>query len=77
MLDAASNPLANSADGKVSKADIQTWLKNTAPADAPGLTSMLSSVVSGNVTDNVDTSKLGPDVFKHPENTRQSKKPLC
>ncbi|WP_434577242.1 type III effector HrpK [Pseudomonas sp. Z5-35] len=67
MLDTAGNPLANSADGKVSKADIQAWLKNTAPADAPGLTSMLSSVVSGNVTDNVDTSKLGPDVFKHPE----------
>jgi hypothetical protein len=68
MLDTASNPLANNADGKVNQSDIQSWLKNTAPADATALTGLLSSVISGNVTSNVDTSKLGADVFEHPEN---------
>ncbi|MEQ7921718.1 type III effector HrpK domain-containing protein [Xanthomonas sp. WHRI 1810A] len=67
ILDTASNPLANNPDGKISKTDMQNWLKNTAPADATTLTSLLSSVVSGNVTHDVDTSKLGADVFEHPE----------
>ncbi|WP_268800025.1 type III effector HrpK domain-containing protein [Pseudomonas huanghezhanensis] len=68
VLDTASNPLANNADGKVGKSDIKNWLKTTAPADATALTGLLSSVVSGNATHNVDTSKLGADVFEHPEN---------
>ncbi|WP_414704207.1 type III effector HrpK domain-containing protein [Pseudomonas sp. UBA1879] len=68
ILDTSSQLLAGGADGKASKADIQTWLKNSAPADATGLSALLSSVVSGNVTANVDTSKLGKDVFEHPEN---------
>jgi hypothetical protein len=68
MLDTAGSPLADHPDGQASKADIQNWLKNTAPADATGLTSLLSSVVSGNLTSKVDTSKLGKDVFEHPEN---------
>jgi hypothetical protein len=67
ILDTSSKLLANGADGKASKADIQTWLKNSAPADATGLSALVSSVVSGNVTHNVDTSKLGKDVFEHPE----------
>lgn len=67
LLDAAGNPLANSADGKVSRADVQNWLKTSAPADAAGLTALLSTVVSGNLTSKVDTSKLDKDVFEHPE----------
>ncbi|MFJ3471014.1 type III effector HrpK domain-containing protein [Pseudomonas sp. NPDC090201] len=67
ILDTSSKLLAGGADGKASKADIQTWLKDSAPADATGLSALLSTVVSGNVTANVDTSKLGKDVFEHPE----------
>lgn len=67
LLDTASNRLAKSADGKINRADLQSWLKTQAPSDATGLASLLSSVVSGNLTSKVDTSKLDKDVFEHPE----------
>ena len=67
LLDTASGNLAKSADGKVSSGDLQAFLKSGAPVDAMTLSSLLSSVVSGNLTSNVDTSKLGKDVFEHPE----------
>jgi hypothetical protein len=68
LLDTASSPLAKGADGLANKADIQSWVKTSAPADAVGLTSLLSNVVAANVTSNVDTSTLTGDVFVHPEN---------
>ncbi|MHC6226032.1 type III effector HrpK domain-containing protein [Pseudomonas sp. X10] len=68
MLDTASDKTGDKADGKVSKNDIQNWLKSDAPADATGVTSLLSGVVTGNLSHNVDTSKLDKDVFEHPEN---------
>ncbi len=46
---------------------MQSWLKTQAPSDATGLASLLSSVVSGNLTSKVDTSKLDKEVFEHPE----------
>lgn len=68
MLDTAANTLSKSADGKANRADVQAWLKTSAPADAAGLSNLLSTVVSGNLTSKVDTSKLDKDVFEHPEN---------
>jgi hypothetical protein len=68
LLDTASNPLAHSADGQINRADLQNWLKTQAPADATGLATLLSNVVSSNLTSKVDTSKLDKDVFEHPEN---------
>lgn len=68
LLDTASTPLAAGADGKASKADIQSWLKTGVPKDAAGLTGLLSDVVAANVTSKVDTRQLTGDVFEHPEN---------
>ncbi|WP_288377746.1 type III effector HrpK domain-containing protein [uncultured Pseudomonas sp.] len=67
MLDTAGSPLADTADGKISRNDIQTWLKGSAPVDAQTLTSLITSVAGGNITAGVDTSKLGADVFEQPE----------
>ncbi|MFF7708867.1 type III effector HrpK domain-containing protein [Pseudomonas sp. NPDC007930] len=68
LLDTASNNLGGSADGKASKADISAWLGSGAPTDATSLTSLMQSVVAGNLSSKVDTSQLGKDVFEHPEN---------
>ncbi|MGY2375647.1 type III effector HrpK domain-containing protein [Pseudomonas sp. SDO524_S393] len=67
-LDTASNNIGDKPDGKVSRDDAQTWLKNAAPKDAQGLASLITDVSAGNVTRNVDTSKLDKDIFEHPEN---------
>ncbi|PVZ12283.1 MULTISPECIES: type III effector HrpK domain-containing protein [unclassified Pseudomonas] len=67
QLDTASASLGGGADGKANKADISAWLSKQAPKDATGLTTLMQSVVSGNITGQVDTSKLGEDVFVHPE----------
>ncbi len=68
MLDTAKDMAGSSADGKVSKNDLKAWLKTGAPGDATTVTQLLSSVVTGNLTHNVDTSKLDRDVFEHPDN---------
>lgn len=67
LLDTAGNALGDKPDNKISLKDIHTWLKSSAPSDAAGLSGLLSSVVSGNLSKNVDTTRLDKDVFEHPE----------
>ena len=67
LLDTASEALAAGADGKISRADIQTWVKDQAPTNANSLLSLMTTVTTGNLTGNVDTSALGEDIFQHPE----------
>lgn len=66
-VDTASNNIGDKPDGKVSREDVQNWLKSGSPTDAQGLASLITDVAAGNVTGKVDTRKLGEDVFAHPE----------
>lgn len=66
-LDTASNSIGDKPDGKVSREDVQTWLKKAAPTDAQSVASLITDVATGNVTGKVDT-RLDKDIFEHPEN---------
>ncbi|MBW1250758.1 type III effector HrpK [Pseudomonas tolaasii] len=66
-LDTAGNSIGDKPDGKVSRDDVQTWLKTSAPKDAQSLAGLITDVAAGNVTGKVDTSKLDKDIFEHPE----------
>lgn len=67
-LDTASNSIGDKPGGKVSRDDVQTWLKKAAPTDAQSVASLITDLATGNITDKVDTSKLDKDIFEHPEN---------
>jgi hypothetical protein len=66
-LDTASNSIGDKPDGKVSRDDVQNWLKKSAPTNAQTLASLITDVAAGNVTGKVDTRKLDKDIFEHPE----------
>lgn len=66
-LDTAGNSIGDKPDGKVSRDDVQAWLKTSAPTDARSLASLITDVATGNLTGKVATSKLDKDIFEHPE----------
>ncbi|MGZ9706918.1 type III effector HrpK domain-containing protein [Pseudomonas sp. GNP013] len=65
-LDTASNSIGEKSDGKISREDVQNWLKKFAPSDAQTLASLVTEVATGNIIGHVDTSKLDKDIFEHP-----------
>lgn len=66
-LDTAADPLKFAPDGKFSKSDLSDWMKTQAPKDATSAISFLTEVAGRNVVGGTDTSKLGKDVYEHPE----------
>jgi hypothetical protein len=67
MLDNAKHPLSQKGDGDVSKNDLNAWLKDSAPKGATDVIDMLKNVATNNLLSDVDTSKLGKDVFDNPD----------
>lgn len=68
VLDNAKSPLEQSVDGKISRGDVQAFIKNTAPKDGGAVGTLLKAVAEGNLLNQVDTSELGQDVFENPGN---------
>ncbi|GGB05830.1 hypothetical protein GCM10011491_37400 [Brucella endophytica] len=66
-LETAADPLKFKPDGEVSSDDISNWLKTQAPKDAGSGIIFLSDAINGNVTGEVDTSKLNKDIFENPD----------
>lgn len=67
MLDTAKHSLAQRPDGDVSKGDLQSWIKDSAPKDAQSLMGMLSEVADRNLLSKIDTSKFDKDIFENPD----------
>ena len=67
MIDNAKHSLAQRSDGDLSKGDVQTWLSKSAPKDATSLMTFLSESAGRGAFADIDTSKIGKDVFENPD----------
>ncbi|MGU3399965.1 type III effector HrpK domain-containing protein [Brucellaceae bacterium D45D] len=66
IIDNAKHSLAQRPDGDLSKGDLQSWLSKSAPKDASSLMTFLSDAAQRSALSDIDTSKLGKDVFENP-----------
>ncbi|MCO4318566.1 type III effector HrpK [Phyllobacterium sp. 21LDTY02-6] len=66
-LETAHKPLEGGPDGGASKDDLKSWIDTQAPKDSGSAIAFISSVANANITADVDTSKLGADVFENPD----------
>lgn len=73
-LETANSPLQSGPDGKLGAADLKSWMETQAPKDSGSAITLISEVANANITADVDTSKLGADVFEHPENYSAAEK---
>lgn len=67
-LETANSPLQSGPDGKLGSADLKSWMETQAPKDSGSAITLISEVANANITADVDTSKLGADVFENPGN---------
>lgn len=74
ILDNAKHSLAQRPDGDLSKGDLQSWLSKSAPKDASSLMTFLSDAAQRSALSDIDTSKLGKDVFENPGNYSNEEK---
>lgn len=73
-LETANASLQSGPDGKLGAADLKSWMETQAPKDSASAITLISEVTNANITADVDTSKLGADVFEHPENYSAAEK---
>ncbi|WP_019411281.1 type III effector HrpK domain-containing protein [Pseudomonas psychrophila] len=59
---------AHSPDGLFNSGNIDSWIKKQAPTNGGEFASMLSDAATINAVSSTDISKLGTDVFDHPQN---------
>ncbi|WP_343314991.1 type III effector HrpK domain-containing protein [Brucella sp. BE17] len=74
IIDNAKHSLAQRPDGDLSKGDLQSWLSKSAPKDASSLMTFLSDAAQRSALSDIDTSKLGNDVFENPGNYSNEEK---
>ncbi|WP_088346343.1 MULTISPECIES: type III effector HrpK domain-containing protein [Rhodomicrobium] len=65
---AGDNPATSKNDGTFGVENVKQWLGNYAPKSDAEFINLLNGAATLSMVDGVDTSKLGPDVFAHPEN---------
>ncbi|MGJ5047264.1 type III effector HrpK domain-containing protein [Bradyrhizobium oligotrophicum] len=65
---AGDNPALAKRDGKFGAENIKQWLANQAPKNDGEFATLLNGAATMSLVNGVDTSKVGKDIFDHPEN---------
>ncbi len=64
LLETSVDKMRYGSDGLLTKEDISNWIDKEAPKDAASASQFLARASQGGAVDGVDTSKIGPEIFK-------------